>query len=104
MSFLEIRDFLTERTLKGGYFQGTVVDTLDPEQASRIKVKLDNLTDEIDKESLPWYYIEQYVTSSPNSKTTIPKNGSRVIVKFEQEDIMNGIVTTSIVSQPPKLS
>ena len=101
MYIREKREMILESTLKGGYFQGTVVDVLDPEEASRIKVQLDFLTDEIPKLHLPWYYIEQGVSSAPNSKTEIPKVDSRVIVTFENEDIMNGTVITGIVSQPP---
>lgn len=104
MYLREKRDMLLESTLMGGYFQGTVVDVADPKKASRIKVKLDSLTDELKKEDLPWYFIEQGVSSSPNSKTSIPKAGSRVIVTFNQEDIMNGIVKTGIVSKPPSKS
>jgi len=104
MYIREKRDIIIESTLMGGYFQGTVVDKNDPSQASRVKVQLDFLTDEIPKIHLPWYYIEQGISSAPNSKTDIPKVGSRVIVKFDSEDIMNGTVISGIVSKPPAKS
>jgi hypothetical protein len=104
MYLREKRDILMEYTLKNGYFQGTVVDDNDPKQASRVKVQIDFITDEIKVDYLPWYYIEQPLSSSPNSKTDIPKVNSRVIVTFDKEDIMNGIVKCSVVSKPPAKS
>jgi len=104
MNFLDLKDFVNERFLKGNLIQGTVVDNNDPFQANRIKVKVDGVTDKIDKKYLPWYVIEMPATNGSNAKNDIPKVGSRVLVYFEEEDIMNGKVIYSVSSIPPKSS
>jgi len=104
MRFLDMKDIMNERPLKGQYLQGTVVDNKDPLKANRIKVKLDHITDGIKKDYLPWYVIAMPPSNGANAQNNIPKEKSRVIVYFEEEDIMNGKVVESIVSIPPKSS
>ena len=104
MNYLDYKDIVNERTLKEGLFQGTVKDNADPLKANRIKVALDGITDKIKKDDLPWYTIKMPVTNGANSKNNVPKVASRVLVFFEDEDIMNGKVVESIVSIPPKSS
>ena len=104
MNAIEIKEIIAERLLKHNTLQGTVVDNTDPLKANRIKVKIDGITDKIDKKYLPWYVIAKEPKSGSNSQNDIPKINSRVLVYFEEEDIMNGKVVESIVSIPPKSS
>ena len=104
MNFLDKKDVVNERILKGNTLQGTVVDNADPFQANRIKVQIDNLTDKIEKKYLPWYVISMPTNNGTNAKNNIPKINSRVLVYFEEEDIMNGKVVESTSSIPPKVS
>jgi len=99
--FLDKQDTVLARFLKNNRFQGTVKDDADPLQANRIRVALDNVTDEIDTQHLPWYYIDMPPTSGANAQNDVPKVDSRVIVYFEEEDIMNGRVVNSVSSIPP---
>ena len=102
MNYLELKDIVNERFLKGNTFQGTVKDNADPLHANRIKVALDNVTDQIPVEDLPWYVIAVPPFNGSNAQNDIPKIDSRVLVYFEEEDIMNGKVVESISSIPPK--
>jgi hypothetical protein len=102
MNYLELKDIINERFLKGNTFQGTVVDNQDPLKANRIKVALDRITDQIDKKFLPWYVIARPAYNGSNAQNDIPKVDSRVLVYFEEEDIMNGKVIESVSSIPPK--
>lgn len=86
--------------LSDGYWQGFVVNNEDPEQLNRIQVSIDNLTDEIPTEHLPWYVILTHPTSGNNSHCSIPQVGSRVLVSFPNGDIYNGVVSFSIPSKP----
>ena len=104
MNYLELKDIINERYLKGNTFQGTVVDNADPYHANRIRVQLDGITDQISKENLPWYVIAMKPFNGSNAQNDIPKIKSRVLVYFEEEDIMNGKVIESISSIPPKSS
>jgi hypothetical protein len=104
MNYLELKDIINERYLKRNLFQGTVVDNQDPLQANRIKVALDGITDQIDKKYLPWYVIARPPFNGSNAQNDIPKIDSRVLVYFEEEDIMNGKVVESISSIPPNSS
>jgi len=104
MYYLELKDTINERFLKGNVFQGTVVDNADPFQANRIKVSLDNVTDGIKKDDLPWYVIAMPAFNGSNAQNDIPKIDSRVLVYFEEDDIMNGKVVESIATIPPKSS
>ena len=104
MNYLDLKDVINERLLKGNTLQATVVDNQDPLKANRIKVKIDNITDKLDKKVLPWYVIAMPPNNGANAKNDIPKINSRVLVYFEEEDIMNGKVVESISSIPPKSS
>lgn len=101
---MQIRDtkyLASKLLLQNNIYEGLVVDNRDPEQKSRIKVAIYNVTDKIKVEHLPWYSIGFPVTASNNSKTSIPPINSRVLVKFYDNDIYNGLVVHSIVSKPP---
>jgi hypothetical protein len=104
MNYLDLKDIINERFLKGNIFQGTVVDNADPLNANRIKVQLDHITDQIPKEHLPWYVIAMSPFNGSNAQNDIPKINSRVLVFFEEEDIMNGKVIESISTIPPESS
>jgi hypothetical protein len=101
MNIREKKEMAFEYFLKNKEFQGTVVDTLDPFSSNRVKVQLDGVTDEINPEDLPWYYILMHVQSQPQGQNNIPAMGSRVVVTFLDDDIMNGRITHSVVSIPP---
>ena len=104
MILTDKREVLIENFLKGNFFQSTVVDDADPLKANRLKVQIDGVTDEIDKEDLPWYYIKMAPKSGANAKNDTPNIDSRVIVYFPEEDIMNGIIVESISSIPPAMT
>ena len=87
--------------LKDGIFNGKVVDNKDPEKLGRIKVEIDELTKGIDKKYLPWYFIKNPISSSPNAKNNIPQKGTMVVVEFPTNDIYNGLVSWMINSIPP---
>ena len=78
--------------LQGNLYQGTIVDTNDPQRKNRVKVKIDNLTDQLDKELLPFYIVFHSAGQGNNSVSNVPTIGSRVIVNFPNNDIYNGIV------------
>lgn len=84
-----------------GFYNGTVVDNVDPDRLSRIRVSIPCLTEGIESDLLPWYSIANPVNASPNSKASIPPLGSEVKVEFPTNDIYNGIVVYVIVSAPP---
>jgi|GEM_PF-7036134 len=101
MNIREKKEMAFEYFLKNKEFQGTVVDDADPFTANRIKVQLDGVTDEIEKDDLPWYYITMAPQSQPQAQNDVPAVDSRVIVTFLDDDIMNGRVIQSVVSMPP---
>ena len=88
-------------TLKGGFYNGIVVDRDDKDKHLRVKVSIFNLTEGITKDLLPWYTMENTITSSPNASGSIPPQGSEVVVEFPTDDIYNGIVTYKVNSRPP---
>lgn len=75
------------------YAQGYVVNNADPLRKSRVKVKIDGISDQIDEDLLPWYPVIQ---GQQNSYTDIPPNGARVIVRYF--DIYNSVVLGAIPS------
>lgn len=83
-----------------GFFQGKVADNADPENGQRVKVLVDNLTDEIPEEDLPWYSCMQPANSSNNNTSSVPQINSRVIVQFPDGNIYNGVVLYGIPSIP----
>jgi hypothetical protein len=44
------------KNFTGGFYIGEVVENKDPLNIGRIKVNIENLTDGIPKEDLPWTY------------------------------------------------
>jgi len=104
MILTDKREMLIENFLKGRTLQSTVVDDADPLKANRLRVQIDGVTDEIEKDDLPWYYIRMTPKSGSNAKNDTPNIDSRVLVYFPEEDIMNGIIVESISSIPPAMS
>jgi len=92
---------IANRGLENRDWMGTVVDIVDPEKRSRIKVEIANLTEGLKPEQLPWYHIKQPVNNG-NTNTTIPPLNSRVIVSFINDDIYNGMVNYQVPSIPPR--
>ena len=93
-------ELIKARSLSSHFWQGTVSDTVDPENHSRIRVEVDNLTEGIPNDKLPWYQTKQPFNSAGNAKTSLPPVASRVIVEFPTDDIYNGIVSFAISSKP----
>jgi len=86
-----------------GDFIGEVVDNSDPENLFRVKVKIDNLTDKIPTELLPWYLVRQPIENTYNTQGNVPNVGSKVWVRFPYKDIYNGIVVGEITWHPPEM-
>ena len=84
-----------------GIFIGEVIDNNDPLNLFRVKVKIENLTDEIPNELLPWYLVKQPVEHSYNSQGKLPNIGTKVWVEFPTKEIYNGIITGVIAWIPP---
>lgn len=82
-------------------FLGTVKDSSDPEQKSRVRVEVDELTKGIPVTELPWYIVLKGTDAGANSSVSVPRVGSRVIVEFPNNDIYNGLVRNIISSVPP---
>ena len=91
------------------YHFGTVVDVSDNGYNDtglpvfRVKVKIDNLTDNIDKEYLPWYVVKQSPSDSYNEHGRIPRVGMKVLVEFPYDDFYNGIVSFQLPNTPPEM-
>lgn len=67
-------------------YKGTVVNNNDPRQLARIQVRVDTIFDGISDEHLPWAIpaFEHCDGATANSGFVgIPKNGSRVSIKFQ---------------------
>lgn len=77
-------------------FQGTVVNTEDPEQKNRVKVQVDTMTNEISEDDLPWYVVLASAGGGNNAVSSVPSVGSRVLVQFPDNDIYNAIITYSL--------
>jgi len=79
---------------------GEITDNADPEQSSRVRVKIPGLTDGLPPTKLPLYKID-----SPNSQmmgTSIPVVGTRVIIEFLGDSIYSGVVKSILPAKPPK--
>ena len=104
MNKARIKDrIVNSKTLSNRIWIGTVVDTLDTDGNSRIKVEIEGLTEGIEKADLPWYTTAQGFSPASNSQTKLPPVNARVKVNFPTDDIYNGIVEYSVVSVPPGL-
>jgi len=88
-------------SLKDTYWMGVVKDDADPLGASRIRVSIPRLTDELPVSVLPWYVLDSTFAASGNAAATIPPIDSRVRLTFMEDDIYSGLVVANIVSIPP---
>jgi hypothetical protein len=77
--------------------QGVVVDNNDPLMKSRLRVSIDGMTNNIDKDDLPWY---PQILPAGNTKAKVPPPGTRVVLHYI--DIYNSLVLGSVVSITPK--
>lgn len=75
------------------YVQGTVIDNVDPLHKSRLRVSIPGMTDQLDKNKLPWYPM---ISMGCNSASSIPPVGTRVVLYYI--DIYNSLVFGSIPS------
>lgn len=91
---------LTRQITSNTLLSGVVVDNEDTEKGNRVKVSLDNMTNEISKEDLPYYPILSSAGPSNNSSMSVPQIGAKVLVRLLDETIYNGVVVYSIPSKP----
>lgn len=82
------------------YFTGVVMGNEDPLGFNRVQVAVSGLTDELNAEDLPWYCLFKSPSSGNNSNSSIPQIGSKVLVRFLDESVYNGIVEYSISQKP----
>lgn len=71
--------------------QGTVIDINDPLSKSRVKVRIDGLTDQVPDADIPWYPVSQ---GTVNFQRRLPPVRSRVIVDIT--DVYNAVVVGAI--------
>jgi len=95
-----LKPYITS-SLKDTTWIGVVKDDADPLGASRIRVSIPRLTDELPVADLPWYVTAQVFAAAGNAASTLPPIDSRVKLKFLEDDIYSGFVTDNIVSIPP---
>ena len=79
------------KNFTSGFYIGEVVDNNDPLKIGRIKVKIENLNDKIEKENLPWTFQIFPIGTGENKKsvstTIVPGIGTKVIVIFPTNDV-----------------
>lgn len=103
INVFDIKSAVRDRSsLKSGTWLGTVKDNNDPLGLHRIKVELDDLSKGISVNDLPWYLVLPTADSKGNSAVSIPRNNSRVLVEFPEDDFYNGMVVNSINAKPPE--
>lgn len=88
--------------IKDNIYLGTVISKRDPLKLNRVQVSVDDKTDKIPEDSLPWYVVIKSPDASSNSQTSLPREGSRVFVEFPNDDIYNGVVKSTVSSIPAK--
>ena len=101
MNKVRLGSRINNRGLQHRNWLGTVVDVSDPEKRSRVKVEIENLTNGLSPEQLPWYHIKHPI-SNGNANTNLPPLNSRVVVEYNTDDIYNGLVAYQVPSIPPK--
>ena len=100
MNMARLKYRVANRGLENREWMGTVVDVIDPEKRSRIKVEIEFLTEGLTPEQLPWYHIKQQINNG-NTNTNIPPLGSRVMITYPTDDIYNGLADYQVSAIPP---
>lgn len=84
---------LSQEQIKNEIFYGEIVDINDPYFEGRCKINIFGITDEVNKEDLPWSMPGGFcfLSSDGGANISIPKLGTIVKVKFPNGDIYNPV-------------
>lgn len=83
-------------------YSGIVVDDNDPKKCARIKVRVPEIFEGIPDEDLPWaipFFMHVDGSSPQSGSISIPKIGSEVSIKFQNQDLHYPIYSGFSVNQ-----